>query len=102
MVWTLHGSEPERGSFSFRLSTSVTRTLGRAQDADFIVDAPLVSRRHCRFEAGLDALRVIDLESTNGTFVNGQRVEQVELRDGDRVRIGRINFTVSRLPVQTA
>ena len=95
-MWTLQGSEPDLGSFSFRLSVPVTRTLGRAHDADFIVDAPLVSRLHCRIEAGHDVLRVIDLASTNGTFVNGERIEQRDLRDGDRLRVGRVDFTVSR------
>jgi pSer/pThr/pTyr-binding forkhead associated (FHA) protein len=101
-MWTLQGSEPDHGVFSFRLSAPVTRTLGRAQDADFIVDAPLVSRLHCRIEADHDVLRIIDLASTNGTFVNGERVEQGELRDGDRLRVGRIDFTVSRLAGQTS
>ena len=95
-MWTLQGSEPDLGALSFHLSAPVTRTLGRAHDADFIVDAPLVSRLHCRIEAGREVLRVIDLASTNGTFVNGERIEQSELREGDRLRVGRVDFTVSR------
>jgi pSer/pThr/pTyr-binding forkhead associated (FHA) protein len=95
-MWTLQGSGPDVGSFSFRLSAPVTRTLGRAQEADFVVDAPLVSRLHCRIEADREVLRVIDLASTNGTFVNGERIEEHELHPGDQLRIGRVDFTVSR------
>jgi DNA-binding NtrC family response regulator len=49
-----------------------------------------VSRRHARIEPGEDgrAFRVVDLESRNGTFLNGERVSAAELRDGDVLRIG--------------
>ena len=50
------------------------KTIGRSSGAEFIVDAALVSRLHCRLTAGASELEVVDLESTNGTFVNGQRV----------------------------
>ena len=60
---------------TFRILPGGVRTLGRATGADFIVDAALVSRVHCRLTAMPDgSLEVRDLESTNGTFVNGVRV----------------------------
>ena len=63
--------------------------------ADFILDAPLVSRVHCRLTAShAGELEVEDLKSTNGTFVNGERVERSALKAGDRVRIGRVELTV--------
>lgn len=73
------------------------RTLGRAAGADFIVDAALVSRVHCRFTVLPDgALEVRDLESTNGTFVNGNRVEATRLAAGDRVQVGRVELVALR------
>jgi pSer/pThr/pTyr-binding forkhead associated (FHA) protein len=42
-------------------------------------------------------LTVTDLASTNGTFVNGARVGERVLREGDRLRVGRVDFTVSRI-----
>jgi pSer/pThr/pTyr-binding forkhead associated (FHA) protein len=73
------------------------RTVGRATGADFIVDAALVSRVHCRLTALPDGqLEVRDLESTNGTFVNGERVEQAHLTDGDRLQVGRLELVVTR------
>jgi pSer/pThr/pTyr-binding forkhead associated (FHA) protein len=81
----------------FRLPPRSVRTLGRAVRADFILDAPLVSRVHCRLTADAsDQLIVEDLKSTNGTMVNGARVERLVLRPGDRLQIGRVEFEVSR------
>jgi pSer/pThr/pTyr-binding forkhead associated (FHA) protein len=85
---------PER---IFRIMPGAVRTLGRATGADFIVDAALVSRVHCRFTATPDGgLEVRDLESTNGTFVNGQRMEVARLASGDKVQIGRVEVVALR------
>jgi len=69
------------------------RTLGRATGADFIVDAALVSRVHCRLTASPTGdLEVRDLESTNGTYVNGERIETVMLSSGDHLQVGRVEL----------
>jgi pSer/pThr/pTyr-binding forkhead associated (FHA) protein len=94
MLRTLTSEQPEK---TFRILPGGVRTVGRATGADFIVDAALVSRVHCRLTALPDGrLEVRDLESTNGTFVNGQRVEQAHLADGDRLQVGRLELIVSR------
>jgi pSer/pThr/pTyr-binding forkhead associated (FHA) protein len=73
------------------------KTLGRATRADFVLDAALVSRLHCRFSANdTGELVVEDLRSTNGTFVNGRQIRRVPLAPGDRVRVGRIELEVNR------
>jgi len=72
------------------------KTIGRAPNADFIVDATLVSRLHCRLSDGATELQVEDLESTNGTFVNGERVERAALKSGDRLGVGEVEFLISR------
>ena len=72
------------------------KTMGRAPRADFVVDTPLVSRVHCRFTLSeADELEVEDLGSTNGTLVNGQKIDKSVLRDGDTVTVGRVQFVVS-------
>ena len=64
---------------------------------DFIVEAALVSRVHCRFTATKDGeLEVRDLESTNGTFVNGQKTDVARLEPGDKVQIGRLEVVALR------
>jgi len=82
---------------SFRLPAGAVKTVGRAVQADFIVEADLVSRLHCRLTADAsDQLIVEDLDSTNGTLVNGKRVDRSVLREGDTLGIGRVDFSVSR------
>ena len=90
-MWILQSAEG-----TFRLLSGAVKTVGRATGADFIVDAALVSRVHCRLTASDDALEVIDLSSTNGTFVNDKRVEKASLSNGDRLRVGRVELTVER------
>jgi len=90
-MWMLRGNEA-----TFRLRTGAVKTVGRAPRADFILDAALVSRIHCRITATDETLEVVDLSSTNGVFVNDQRVGRATLGRGDRLRVGRVEFTVSR------
>ena len=82
---------------TFRLKSGAIKTVGRAPRADFILDVALVSRLHCRLTAGDDQLEVLDLKSTNGTFVNDKRVAKARLAKGDRLRIGRVEFTVEQV-----
>jgi len=95
-MWILQSSEPEGGSMTFRLGPGAVKTVGRAPRADFIVDAALVSRVHCRLTAGEEQLEVVDLSSTNGTFVNDTRVATAKLSKGDRLRVGRVELIVER------
>jgi pSer/pThr/pTyr-binding forkhead associated (FHA) protein len=78
------------------MSSSAVKTIGRAKGADIVLDAALVSRVHCRLEAGKDGVAVTDLSSTNGTYVNGRRVERATLSVGDRLRVGRVELTLER------
>jgi pSer/pThr/pTyr-binding forkhead associated (FHA) protein len=94
-MWILHGSKPHT-PLTFRLRPGTVKTVGRATRADFIVDAALVSRLHCRITAGDENLEVLDLSSTNGTYVNGKRVEQAKLKNGDRLRVGRVELKVEK------
>ena len=91
---TIDEGDPEK---TFRLLPGAVRTVGRATGADFIVDAPLVSRVHCRLTVLPDGeLEVRDLQSTNGTFVNGQRIDSGRLASGDRLGVGRVELVALR------
>ena len=91
---TVTDGHPEK---TFRILPGGVKTIGRATGADFIVDAALVSRVHCRLTASADGhLEVRDLESTNGTFVNGERVDTARLAPGDRVQVGRVELVALR------
>ena len=96
-MWKLQTTAYGGGEvLTFRVGPGGLKTMGRAVRADFIVDAPLVSRLHCRFTAlPSGELEVDDLGSTNGTFVNGRRVKRARLQAGDRVGVGRVELTVA-------
>jgi pSer/pThr/pTyr-binding forkhead associated (FHA) protein len=94
-MWILQSATPPHDSFTFRLTPGAIKTVGRAARADFIMDAPLVSRIHCRLTATDANVEVVDLKSTNGTFVNDRRVEKATLSPGDRLRVGRVELTIN-------
>ena len=75
----------------------VPLTVGRASDSSIVLPSDsFASSRHARFETVRDAVWLIDLGSTNGTFVNGERIEgRRRLRDGDVVRIGQTELTLT-------
>lgn len=62
--------------------------VGRSSDLDMVLVEDMVSRRHAKITVNGDAVMIQDLGSTNGTFVNGERIERMTLTDGDRVLIG--------------
>ena len=95
-MWLLKTEDGAEIPFSFRILPGNIKTIGRSTGANFIVDAALVSRVHCRLTAGATELEVLDLESTNGTFVNGERVETVRLVPGDKLRVGRVELLALR------
>jgi pSer/pThr/pTyr-binding forkhead associated (FHA) protein len=93
-MWILKTADDAEAPFLFRILPGSIKTIGRAPRADFIVEAALVSRLHCRLTAGATELEVVDLESTNGTYVNGQRTDRAILRNGDRLGVGRVDLLV--------
>jgi pSer/pThr/pTyr-binding forkhead associated (FHA) protein len=95
-MWVLKTTNEGDPSFTFRILPGSIKTIGRSPGAEFIVEAAMVSRLHCRLTAGATELQVNDLESTNGTFVNGQRVTQASLKTGDKLGVGRVEWMVTR------
>ncbi|MHC4939170.1 MAG: FHA domain-containing protein [Planctomycetota bacterium] len=69
-------------------------TIGRDPDNDIPLDDNKLSRRHCRITRGAEGFFVEDLQSSNGTYVNGERADRHLLRLGDTVRIGFTEFQV--------
>jgi pSer/pThr/pTyr-binding forkhead associated (FHA) protein len=80
---------------SHQVSSPVT-VLGRGAEADVVVDDAGVSRRHAEVHTDGDRVRVVDLGSTNGTFVDGERVgpQGAPLADGSRITMGRTRIVV--------
>jgi pSer/pThr/pTyr-binding forkhead associated (FHA) protein len=95
-MWILQSSDAGAGPLTFRVSPGAIKTVGRAPAADLILDAAMVSRIHCRLQAHDETLEVIDLDSTNGVYVNGERVPRAHLIPGDRLKVGRVELEVGR------
>ena len=92
----LRTAEDAKQPFLFRITPGNVKTVGRAPRADFVVDAALVSRLHCRLAASAGEMEATDLKSTNGTYVNGARVETARLATGDRLKVGRVELVATQ------
>src|SRR5439155_20849503 len=70
--------------------------LGRGQDCDIQLADPNVSRRHAELRQEETAYWIVDLGSTNGLEVNGRRLRQSKLEDGDRIILGSTEVVFER------
>jgi len=86
----------------FELDDGQRIVVGRSKDADLYVNSPRLSRRHCAVALSQRGVVVEDLDSSNGTFVNGQRVQQALLRPGDIIQVGGIAIRVEFDPAVTS
>jgi predicted component of type VI protein secretion system len=91
VVLVMFRSDGERRSFSVVRNMTV---IGRREDCDLRIPVGDVSRKHCRLVRTDDGIRIEDLGSSNGTFVNGQRIQESELNAGDQVGVGPVQFIV--------
>ena len=69
-------------------------TAGRHPDSDIFLDDITVSRRHAQFRRDADQYWVHDSGSLNGTYVNGERIEERRLRQDDEVQVGKFKLNV--------
>ncbi len=74
------------GEFPIEMGQAIE--IGRSSDLDMVLVEDMVSRRHARISAENGTLQIEDFGSTNGTFVNGKKVEESTLEEGDRILIG--------------
>ncbi len=65
-----------------------TILVGRGQDCQIRIEDPLASRAHCRFERLEGELFLVDLDSANGTWIAGEKIDRRSLQQGDVVRVG--------------
>jgi hypothetical protein len=74
------------GEFPIALDKQIL--IGRSSDLDMVLVEDMVSRKHARITMQGDQIWIEDLGSTNGTFVNGEKIKRTRLKEGDRVLIG--------------
>lgn len=90
-VLVMFRSDGERRSFSMARDMTV---IGRREDCDLRIPLGEVSRKHCRILRDGDSLKLEDLGSSNGTFLNGQRVQEAMLSPGDTIQVGPVVFVL--------
>jgi pSer/pThr/pTyr-binding forkhead associated (FHA) protein len=89
VIFNRHGQKKE-----IPLKSGIT-VIGRRPDCDVRIPIMQVSRKHCRFVVKDDKTVIQDLGSTNGTFVNEDRVMEKEVQAGDVVAVGVVKFTLT-------
>jgi pSer/pThr/pTyr-binding forkhead associated (FHA) protein len=93
-------SGPQAGA-TFALRTRVTR-LGRHPDSEIVLDDITVSRRHVEIERTDAGYVARDIASLNGTYVNGARVDESTLRQGDELQVGKFRLVFFELGESSA
>jgi pSer/pThr/pTyr-binding forkhead associated (FHA) protein len=74
------------GEFPLRMEREIV--IGRSSDLDMVLVEDMVSRKHAKIATTGGSVVIQDLGSTNGTFVNGEKVKKIRLKEGDRILIG--------------
>jgi pSer/pThr/pTyr-binding forkhead associated (FHA) protein len=75
----------------FPLPSSVT-VIGRRHNCDLCIPLMSVSRKHCQLNYDDGVLKIRDLDSRNGTYLNGKRIDEAVIQAGDSVKIGPLTF----------
>ncbi len=78
---------------AFSLSSGIT-VIGRRHDCDLRIPLMSVSRRHCQLNRDEGVLKIRDLGSRNGTYVNGKRIDEAVIRAGDYIEVGPLKFVL--------
>ena len=95
--WTLNVEKGPRTLKGVRLTIAGPIVIGRAPGADIVIPTDYVSARHARFSLSGTSLSVEDLNSTNGTLLNGHPVTSpVACSEGDIVTIGNVDIKIGR------
>ena len=76
--------------------------VGRHSECDICLPSEEISRRHARVEVTTDGLYVEDLDSANGTFVNGKRVRRSKIEPGDELKLDTVRFLVQAAGSESA
>jgi pSer/pThr/pTyr-binding forkhead associated (FHA) protein len=78
---------------AFSLSSGVT-VIGRRHDCDLRIPLMAVSRKHCQLNRDEGVLKIRDLGSRNGTYLNGKRIDEAVIHAGDYIEVGPLKFVL--------
>jgi pSer/pThr/pTyr-binding forkhead associated (FHA) protein len=89
--------EGDNAGSEIRIQSPKEVVLGRSEQCDIFIGEKKVSRKHAKLAVSGEGVYIEDLESTNGTFVDGKKVTRARIRDGDTIRIGMSVFRINLL-----
>jgi hypothetical protein len=87
-AWALRFISGKYQGGEYPLLDSGELVIGRSSELEMVLAEDMVSRKHAKLSLGDGTITISDLGSTNGTFVNGEKVERAQLKEGDRILIG--------------
>lgn len=96
---TLQFLEGENEGVEIKLTPPRELYIGRSEDSDVFLGEKKISRKHTMIVVSEDQVRIVDMESTNGTFVNGKKISELELKTNDKIKVGS---SVIQVKVQSA
>ena len=94
----LHFLEGENEGVEIKLTPPRELYIGRSEESDIFLGEKKISRKHSMIQVSEDGIRITDLESTNGTFVNSKKISEMELKNGDKIKVGS---SVIEVQIQT-
>jgi len=97
--WALRFISGKYQGGEYPLADSGELIIGRSSELDLVLIEDMVSRKHARLTLAAGGITIADLGSTNGTFVNGEKVRRAQLKEGDRILIGT---SILKLVARTA
>jgi len=77
-------------------------TIGRALDNDLVIEHPSVSRHHAEVRRQAEGFYLVDMQSTNGTLLNGRRIATAYVGEGDRIQVGDVELRLQVAPAGEA
>ena len=86
--WALRFISGKYQGGEYPLSGTGDLVIGRSSELDMVLIEDMVSRKHAKLHIGPSGITISDLGSTNGTFVNGEKVKTATLKENDRILIG--------------
>lgn len=84
----LHFLEGENEGVEIKLTPPREIYIGRSEESDVFLGEKKISRKHCQILVSNEQVRIVDLESTNGSFVNSKKISEQTLKNGDKIKVG--------------
>src|SRR5258706_2075972 len=94
----LHFLEGENEGVEIKLTAPRELYIGRSEESDIFLGEKKISRKHSMIIVEDEEIRISDLESTNGTYVNSKKITEATLKNGDQIKVGS---SVIEVEIQT-